>query len=66
MEYDLPEHLTRLRKRGLQRKRALALQEFALGHEALHRFIAKEPLRRVHECVFALLALETEAVDPRL
>ena len=65
-EYDLPEYLTRLRKRGLQRKRALALQEFALGHEALHRFIAKEPLRCVHECVFALLALETEAVDPRL
>lgn len=65
-EYDLPEHLERLRKRGLGRKRALALREFALGHEALRRFTAGAPLRQVHECVFALLALESEPVDPRL
>lgn len=65
-EYDAPEHLVRLRERGLGGKRNLAIREFALGHEALRRFIAKEPLRRVHECVFAVLALESEPVDPRL
>jgi protein phosphatase len=65
-EYDVPGNLSRLRKRGLGHKRALAMREFALGHEALTRFIAKEPLRRVHECVFAILALESEPVDPRL
>jgi len=65
-EYDLPEHLERLRKRGLGRKQSLAMREFALGHEALHRFVGKEALRRVHECVFGVLALESEPVDPRL
>jgi protein phosphatase len=52
--------------RGLGGKRNLALREFALGHEALKRFVAREPLRRVHECVFAVLALESEPIDPRL
>ncbi len=65
-EYDLPEHLGRLRDRGLAGKRNLALREFALGHEALRRLVAREPLRRVHECVFAVLALESEPIDPRL
>ncbi len=65
-EYILPENLARLRKRGLQRKRSLALAEFALGIEALERFVRREPLRRVHECVFAVLAMESEPVDPRL
>jgi protein phosphatase len=65
-EYDAPEHLARLRDRGLGGKRNLALREFALGHEALRRFVAGEPLRRVHECVFAVLALESEPIDPRL
>jgi protein phosphatase len=65
-EYDAPEHLARLRERGLNGKRNLALREFALGHEALCRFVAGEPLRRVHECVFAVLALESEPIDPRL
>lgn len=65
-EYDAPEHLERLRKRGLARKRSLSLREFALGHEALRRFIAREPLRRVHEAVFTVLALESEPIDPRL
>jgi len=48
------------------RKRSLALGEFALGIEALERFVRREPLRRVHECVFGVLALESEPVDPRL
>jgi protein phosphatase len=47
-------------------KRALAAREFALGLEALERFVAHEPLRRVHECVLGVLALESEPVDPRL
>jgi protein phosphatase len=65
-EYTLPEHLERLRERGLSGKRSLALREFALGIEGLERFVQKEPLRRVHECVFGVLALESEPVDPRL
>jgi protein phosphatase len=65
-EYTAPEHLERLRSRGLGTKRSLALREFALGMEALQRFVEREPLRRVHECVFGVLALESEPVDPRL
>jgi len=66
LEYDAPENLKRLKKRGLSRKRSLALQEFALGVEALERFVRKEPLRKTHESVFGVLALESEEVDPRL
>ncbi|HEY4358401.1 MAG TPA: polynucleotide kinase-phosphatase [Acidobacteriaceae bacterium] len=65
-EYLLPENLERLRSRGVGAKRSLASREFALGIEALERFVAREPLRRTHECVFGVLALESEAVDPRL
>jgi len=65
-EYDRQENLERLRSRGLSHKRSLALREFALGIEGLERFVRKEPLRRVHECVFGVLALESEPVDPRL
>lgn len=65
-EYTLPENLDRLRSRGLHAKRSLALREFALGVEGLERFVRGEPLRRVHECVFGVLALESEPVDPRL
>ena len=65
-EYTLPEHMERLRARGLSAKRSLALRELALGLEALSRFVNRESLRRVHECVFGVLALESEPVDPRL
>jgi protein phosphatase len=65
-EYTRAEHLDRLRRRHLGLKRSLAIREFALGLEALERFVRREPLRRVHECVFAVLALESEPVDPRL
>ena len=65
-EYTNDENLNRLRTRGLGRKRSLALGEFALGLEGLERFVRGEPLRRVHECVFGVLALESEPVDPRL
>jgi len=65
-EYTTPEHLDRLRERGLGRKRSLARREFALGIEALERFVRREPLRRTHECAFGVLALESEPVDPRL
>ena len=65
-EYLEPRNLARLRKRFLGRKQSLALREYALGLEALERFVAHEPLYRVHESVFAVLALESEPVDPRL
>jgi protein phosphatase len=65
-EYRMAHNLERLRDRGLGRKRSLAQREFALGIEALERFVAGEPLHRVHECVFGVLAMESEPVDPRL
>jgi protein phosphatase len=65
-DYTLPGNLARLRERGLGRKRSMALREYALGLEALERAAAGEPLWRVHEPVFAVLALESEPVDPRL
>jgi protein phosphatase len=65
-EYTSEANLSRLRDRGLGRKRSLASREFALGIEALERFVDHQPLHRVHECVFAVLALESEPVDPRL
>jgi predicted kinase/diadenosine tetraphosphatase ApaH/serine/threonine PP2A family protein phosphatase/8-oxo-dGTP pyrophosphatase MutT (NUDIX family) len=65
-EYTRGENLERLRKRGLSTKRSMAIREFALGVEGIERFVNFEPLRRVHECVFGVLALESEPVDPRL
>lgn len=65
-EYTAPHHMERLRNRSVGRKRGLAMREFALGIEALERFVLREPLRRVHECVFGVLASESEPVDPRL
>ncbi|HMO10810.1 MAG TPA: polynucleotide kinase-phosphatase, partial [Actinotalea sp.] len=65
-DYTEPANLARLRERHLGRKRGLAVREYALGIEALHRFTAGEPAWRVHEAVFAVLALESEPVDPRL
>ncbi|MFE0626390.1 polynucleotide kinase-phosphatase [Streptomyces sp. NPDC058864] len=65
-EYTGPDQLVRLRSRALGHKRSLALREYALGLEALDRLAAGEPLWRVHEAVFAVLALESEPVDPRL
>jgi protein phosphatase len=65
-DYTEPANLDRLRSRGLGHKRSLALREYALGLEALDRAARGEPLWRVHQCVFAVLALESEPVDPRL
>lgn len=65
-EYTLPENMYRLKNRGLYGKRSLALREFALGVEGLERFQQKLPLRKIHQCVFGVLALESEPVDPRL
>ena len=65
-EYMLADSLTRLKKRSVSKKRNLALNEFALGMESVKRFTDNEPLYRVHECVFGVLALESEPVDPRL
>ena len=65
-EYLEPANLERLRQRSIGRKSSLARREFALGIEALDRFVANEHLARVHECVFGVLALESEPIDPRL
>ncbi|GAA0605477.1 polynucleotide kinase-phosphatase [Kutzneria viridogrisea] len=65
-DYTEPANLDRLRKRNLGTKRSLALREYMLGIEGLRRLTSGEPLWRVHECVFAVLALESEPVDPRL
>ena len=65
-DYTEEPNLHRVRQRSLGRKRSLALPEYALGLESLTRFVEKEPLWRVHEPVFAVLALESEPVDPRL
>jgi protein phosphatase len=65
-DYLAPEHLLRLKHRAVGAKRGLAAREFALGLEALERFARGAPLREVHECVFAVLALESEPIDPRL
>ena len=65
-DYDSERNLNRLRNRHLGRKRSLAEREFALGVESLERFVRSEPLRNVHQCVFGVLALESEPVDPRL
>ncbi len=66
LEYTAPENLERLKERALASKRSLALREFVLGIEGLERLINSEPLRKVHECVFGVLAMESEPVDPRL
>lgn len=65
-DYDRPENLERLKKRGLGHKRSMAMREFALGMESLQRFVEHAPLTRVHQCVFGVLAMESEPVDPRL
>ncbi len=65
-DYDLPENIERLRQRGLSRKWSLAMREFSLGMEGLHRFVERKPLAKIHECTLGVLALESEPVDPRL
>jgi protein phosphatase len=65
-DYTEPPNLARLRQRAVSHKRSLALREYALGLEALDRLARGEPLWRIHECVFAVLALESEPIDPRL
>ena len=65
-EYNLPHHIDKVRRRSLRGKQNAAVREFALGVEGLERFVRDEPLHRVHECAFAVLALETQPMDPRL
>ncbi|MFC0628310.1 polynucleotide kinase-phosphatase [Kribbella deserti] len=65
-DYTEPANFDRLRNRNLGHKRSLALREYALGLEALERLARNEPLWRIHECVFAVLALESDPTDPRL
>lgn len=65
-DYDLPDNLSRLRERGIAQKRQRALQQSALGIEGLERLVRGEPVRRIHQCVFASIALDSDALDPRL
>jgi hypothetical protein len=65
-DYLMPENLSRLKHRAVGSKRGLAAREFGLGLEGLERFVRRMPLRQVHECTFAVLALESEPIDPRL
>ncbi|MFC7546345.1 polynucleotide kinase-phosphatase [Plantactinospora sp. GCM10030261] len=65
-EYDRPDQLAALRGRSLGRKRGLALREHGLGLAALDGLTEGAPLWRRHELVFAILACESEPVDPRL
>jgi polynucleotide kinase-phosphatase len=65
-DYTEPQNLERLRDRDTGRKRSLAVREYALGLEALRRLVDREPLWRRHQAVFAVLALESEPLDPRL
>jgi len=65
-DYTMPVNLDRLRDRGVNHKRSMALREYALGLEALDRVANSEPLWRIHQAVFAVLAMESEPVDPRL
>lgn len=66
MDYLLPENLVRLKNRNTGKKQKLALREFALGVEGIKRFVNGESIERVHECVLATLAMESDPVDPRL
>ncbi len=66
MDYTQPHNLQRLKERSVGLKRRLAISEFKLGVESLHRFVNKQPLRYVHECAFAVLAMQSQPVDPRL
>jgi len=65
-DYSEPEQLASLRERNMAHKKSMALREYALGIESLERFVAGEPLWRIHQAVFAVLAMESEQVDPRL
>ena len=66
MDYTDKDQLARLKKRNPSKKMKHALQEFALGLEGIERFVQGESVARIHECVLATLALESDAVDPRL
>jgi polynucleotide kinase-phosphatase len=63
---DYTDSLDVLRERHLGKKRNLAHREHGLGLDALAAFVDREPLWKVHQAVFAVLALESEPVDPRL
>jgi polynucleotide kinase-phosphatase len=63
---DYTESLDVLRNRHLGKKRQLAQREHGLGIESLTAFVHHAPLWKVHQSVFAVLALESEPVDPRL
>ncbi len=64
-EYTAPGNLDRLRSRSSGHKRSLALREFALGIEALERFVAAEPIAGFTGAS-SVSRPWSEPVDPRL
>lgn len=65
-DYLEPSNLERLHQRGTDKKRARAVQEYILGMEALRMTANDEPLWKIHQMVFGVLALESDPIDPRL
>ncbi|WP_311516876.1 polynucleotide kinase-phosphatase [uncultured Corynebacterium sp.] len=65
-DYLDPARLTALRNRNLAPKRTAALREYALGLDGLDKWVAHAPFYQVHQRALAVLALESEGLDPRL
>ena len=67
-DYDAPENRLRLLDRpALARRRQKhrrILRQFALSIEGVERFVRKEELSRIEECVRGVLSLETREVFP--
>ena len=65
-DYTDTKNPTRLKNRNFAHKRSLALREYSLGIESVDRLVVNEPLWKIHQAVFAVLALESKTIDPRL
>lgn len=66
MDYLEPHNLKVLKKRSVKGKMKNALKEFHLSIESVRRFMEKDSLERIHECVLASLSYENDEIDPRL
>lgn len=66
MDYTNETTMKKLKHRNPSRKMRNALLEFKLGIEGISRFVRSESNARIHECALATLALESDAIDPRL
>ncbi|MNV84539.1 hypothetical protein D3C71_1784180 [compost metagenome] len=66
MDYLEPYNLIRLKKRSAGKKMEHAIKQFMLSIESVERFVAKEQVDRIHECIVASLSIDSDYVDPRL